>query len=579
MHELELNIVAYSDLNVRKNGLYQMILHKSYTPLAICYSFDQGEIRVLDMTQNRQLPKELVMAVLDLNTIKYAYYAEWVWLQLCKIMQIPLPYRNWRSISQALVSVAVHSAIRQKKFICEKELEYKNDEYERFFCYPPKGVGAWTRATPEMFPEKWKVYKEKMKDDIYLLRVIREKFLKYVQQKEWDKQQYMVEIHTKRLNVQMERLVKESREESADYMRALQTVSHAIGLCNRRYYEEFKALISHGLDKEGEERVLRKIGNALEGDLGLIRYYRKIIAASQKEFNLLLRQCQYTGYLQGCCVSEKIIGYVLEEIILPETGKEHYLFFYQNLEIMVAAWLSGEDWILKDGNNPANLFADAAERMWGDREKADISEEAYQACLFGGGKNELEYIRKQKRPDTEMGMNRIVMDWRSANRNIVRFWGVLYRACCYTMTFKTTIETGKIKFDYDGENLEIYLPSGRRMVFMECGLKKNTQGCNQIFYLGTNEKEWFGKKALNGGKLFRIIIHAICQDIMSFFLENLMREKKSVILATDKYFVIDEKDEETAVERLQGCFREMPDWCADLAVRGSLQCLKVRTHE
>ena len=94
MHELELNIVAYSDLNVRKNGLYQMILHKSYTPLAICYSFDQGEIRVLDMTQNRQLPKELVMAVLDLNTIKYAYYAEWVWLQLCKIMQIPLLYKN-----------------------------------------------------------------------------------------------------------------------------------------------------------------------------------------------------------------------------------------------------------------------------------------------------------------------------------------------------------------------------------------------------------------------------------------------------------------------------------------------------
>ena len=481
MHQLELNIVAYSNLNVRKNGLYQMISHKSYIPLAICYSLDQGEIRVLDMTQNCRLPQELVMAVLDLNTIKYAYYAEWVWLQLCRIMQIPLPYRNWRSISQMLESVVVHSAIRQKKFICEKELEYKNDEYERFFCYPQKRVGEWTRATPETFPEKWKVYREKMKDDIYLLRVICKKYLKYAQQMEWDKQQYMVEIHTKRLEIQMEQLIKRNREESAGYMRTLQMVSHAIGLRSRKHYEEFIALVSHGLDKEGEERVLEKIGNALGGDLGLIRYYRKIVAVTQKEFNLLLRQCQYTGYLQGCSISEKIIGYALENIISPESGKEHYLFHYHNLEIMVAAWLSGEDWILADKNDPENLFADAAEKMWGDRGKADISKEAYEACLFGGGKNELEYIRKQRSSDTEMGMNRIIMDWRSANRNIVRFWGVLYRACCYTMTFKTAIETEKIKFDYDGESLEIDLPSGRRMIFMGCGLKKNAQGSNQIY--------------------------------------------------------------------------------------------------
>lgn len=322
-------------------------------------------------------------------------------------------------------------------------------------------------------------------------------------------------------------------------------------LIERRIPYEMKRLRrkEDGLDKEGEERVLEKIGNALGGDLGLIRYYRKIVAVTQKEFNLLLRQCQYTGYLQGCSISEKIIGYALENIISPESGKEHYLFHYHNLEIMVAAWLSGEDWILADKNDPENLFADAAEKMWGDRGKADISKEAYEACLFGGGKNELEYIRKQRSSDTEMGMNRIIMDWRSANRNIVRFWGVLYRACCYTMTFKTAIETEKIKFDYDGESLEIDLPSGRRMIFMGCGLKKNAQGSNQIYYLGTNEKEWFGKKALNGGKLFRIIIHAICQDIMFFLLENLMREKKSVILTTDKYVVVDEKDEENAIER------------------------------
>lgn len=88
MHELDVHLVFYSQLNIVQCGLCQTVEDMSYMPLLICYSLDRAATKIIDLTAGEAMPEEFTRAILDADTIKYAYHAENVWFQISKLMEI-----------------------------------------------------------------------------------------------------------------------------------------------------------------------------------------------------------------------------------------------------------------------------------------------------------------------------------------------------------------------------------------------------------------------------------------------------------------------------------------------------------
>lgn len=94
MRTLSIDIETFSSVDIGKAGLYKYVQSKDFEILLFAYSFDGEPVKVIDLAQNEQLPRELVAALSDKNIIKTAYNAAFEWYCLNKFWKSPID--QWR---------------------------------------------------------------------------------------------------------------------------------------------------------------------------------------------------------------------------------------------------------------------------------------------------------------------------------------------------------------------------------------------------------------------------------------------------------------------------------------------------
>ena len=74
MKELSIDIETYSEVDLRKSGVYRYAEDDSFEILLVAISADNGSVTVYDLTKE-DLPKDIIDAIVSDSIIKWAYNA------------------------------------------------------------------------------------------------------------------------------------------------------------------------------------------------------------------------------------------------------------------------------------------------------------------------------------------------------------------------------------------------------------------------------------------------------------------------------------------------------------------------
>lgn len=171
MRELSIDLETFSSVDIVKAGLYKYVQSKDFEILLFAYSFDDEPVKVIDLAQGEQLPKELIAALSNKSIIKTAYNAAFEWYCLNKFWLTPIDqwqctmvkglYCGYPAGLKA-IGDAIGLSEDKKKLATGKALI-------RYFCLPckpTKSNGGRIRNLPKHEPEKWQLFKEYNLQDV-----------------------------------------------------------------------------------------------------------------------------------------------------------------------------------------------------------------------------------------------------------------------------------------------------------------------------------------------------------------------------------------------------------------------------
>lgn len=166
MIHLSIDLETYSDVNLKKAGLYRYVQSPAFEILLFAYSLDGAPTQVVDMAQGEKIPLEVVHALTDPQCLKHAYNAAFEWYCLSEYMGAQLPPSQWRDTMlhglYAGYTAGLDATGRALGIPEDKQKLATGKALIRYFCVPckpTKSNGGRTRNYPHHDPEKWELFK------------------------------------------------------------------------------------------------------------------------------------------------------------------------------------------------------------------------------------------------------------------------------------------------------------------------------------------------------------------------------------------------------------------------------------
>lgn len=186
MRTLSIDIETYSDLDIKKVGVYRYVDSANFEILLFAYAFDNEEVKVIDLVNDEELPKEVIEALNDNTVIKSAFNANFERTAISKFLNINLKPNEWSCTMIKALTLglpgSLDSVSKALKFNEDKQKMKEGKALIQYFCKPCKATKVnkgRTRNLPIHDMEKWNKFKEYCKQDVVVEREIRNKLSKY----------------------------------------------------------------------------------------------------------------------------------------------------------------------------------------------------------------------------------------------------------------------------------------------------------------------------------------------------------------------------------------------------------------
>ena len=189
IHTLSLDVETFSDVDLKKCGVYKYAESSDFEILLFGVSVDGGEVTVYDLASGDTVPEEIIRALADDSVIKWAYNASFE--RVCLSVWLRRNYPQYFS-SYSIEDDTVRNYLDPSSWRCSlvwgaymglplslegigKVLKLENQKMAegkaliRYFCVPckPSNVnGNRTRNLPKHDPDKWKLFKEYNGQDV-----------------------------------------------------------------------------------------------------------------------------------------------------------------------------------------------------------------------------------------------------------------------------------------------------------------------------------------------------------------------------------------------------------------------------
>ena len=172
VRHLNIDIETYSDIDIKKSGLYKYCSSPNFEVLLFAYSFDFGPVEIVDLANGEKLPQEVLDALQDNSVVKHAYNAPFE-ISCLNAAGFKTPAEQWRCTmlhglylgypaGLAALGNAVGLPEDKKKFGIGLALI-------RYFCVPckpTKSNGGRSRNFPKHDTAKWELFKSYCRQDV-----------------------------------------------------------------------------------------------------------------------------------------------------------------------------------------------------------------------------------------------------------------------------------------------------------------------------------------------------------------------------------------------------------------------------
>ncbi|WP_404988912.1 DNA polymerase [Clostridium culturomicium] len=184
MKTLAIDIETYSDIDLKRSGVYPYAASDSFEILLFAYVVDEGEVKVVDLAKGEELPQEVVDGIKDEKVIKSAFNAAFERVCLSCYRGEYLSPKSWRCTAVQAASLSLPFSLEDVGHVLhlEKQKLGEGKELIKYFSMPCKSTkanGNRIRNLPQDDEEKWELFKEYCKRDVEVERLISKRLSRY----------------------------------------------------------------------------------------------------------------------------------------------------------------------------------------------------------------------------------------------------------------------------------------------------------------------------------------------------------------------------------------------------------------
>jgi len=583
MTTLSIDLETYSSEDIATSGVYRYAAAPDFEILLFGYAVNDGPRQLIDLSSGEQIPDEIISALFDVQVTKTAFNAVFERVCLSRHVGEWIPPLLWdcTMVRAARLGLPMHLDAVAKAMRLPVQKDAEGKKLIKIFSVPCKATkknGGRTRNLPLHFPNEWIRFKDYCLRDVEVEQVIRRRLLKFPVP-EIEQRLYVLdqEINDRGMGVDM-RLVNAAIRIDGESRAALEAEAIALtGLGNPNSAAQLKTWLA---DDIGEQvATLRKSdipglmervstdtaarvltirqemaktsvkkyeamaatvgrGNRIRG---LFQFYGanrtgrwagrlvQVQNLPQNHINDLdlARQVAASGDTELLAMLYGNVPDTLSQLIrtafVAPRGKKLVPVDFAAIELIVLAWLAGEQWVINEFTGKRKIYEQTAARMLGvpvesigkgspERQKGKI---ASLACQYGGGVNALIAMGALRMGLTEEELQPIVDQWRAASPNTTKYWKAVERAAVKAVRTGQPQRVGNVGFFFESGILFIELPSGRRLAYVRPTLVPGEYG-DVLTYEGMDQKtkKW-GRTKTWGGKITENIVQAVARDCLA----------------------------------------------------------------
>ena len=326
IHTLSIDLETFSDVDLKKCGVYKYAESPNFEVLLFGVSVDGGEVTVYDLASGDTVPEEIIRALSDDSVIKWAYNASFE--RVCLSVWLRRNYPQHFS-SYSIEEDTVRNYLDPSSWRCSlvwgaymglplslegigKVLKLENQKMAegkaliRYFCVPckpTKANGGRTRNLPEHDPVKWSTFITYNKRDVETEMAIQQKLSKFpVPDFLWEEYHLDQEINDRGIQLDMA-LVEQaiaidehSREELSAKMRQLTALENPNSVQQMKEWLTQHGLEVDSLDKKAVKELLKTAPPELAEVLELRRQLAK---SSVKKYQAMQNAVCADGRARG----------------------------------------------------------------------------------------------------------------------------------------------------------------------------------------------------------------------------------------------------------------------------------------
>ena len=326
IHTLSIDLETFSDVDLKKCGVYKYAESPDFEILLFGVSVDGGEVIVYDLTSGDTVPEEIIKALSDDSVIKWAYNASFE--RICLSVWLRRNYPQYFS-SYSIEEDTVRNYLDPSSWRCSlvwgaymglplslegigKVLKLENQKMAegkaliRYFCVPckpTKANGGRMRNLPEHDPVKWSTFIAYNKRDVETEMAIQQKLSKFpVPDFLWEEYHLDQEINDRGIQLDMvlvEQAIaidERSREELSAKMRQLTALENPNSVQQMKEWLTKHGLEVDSLDKKAVKELLKTAPPELAEVLELRRQLAK---SSVKKYQAMQNAVCTDGRARG----------------------------------------------------------------------------------------------------------------------------------------------------------------------------------------------------------------------------------------------------------------------------------------
>ena len=423
MKTLSIDIETFSDVDLKKCGVYKYASSPAFEILLFGYAVDGGAVQVVDLACGERIPAKIIAALSDESVTKWAFNAMFERVCLSNYLGEWLEPEGWHCTKVWSATLGLPLSLEGAGAVLglEKQKLTEGKDLIRYFCVPCKATkanGGRTRNLPEHDMERWERFKAYNLRDVETEMQIQQRLSKFpVPDFVWEEYRLDQEINDRGIGVDMELVRQAIAMDDRSRERLTAAMQELTDLENPNSVQQMKQwLADNGLETDtlGKKAVAELIKAAPEPLREVLSLRQQLAKSSVKKYTAMENAvcsdsrahgmfqfygANRTGRFSGRLIQlqnlpqnhmpdlaqaralvrsgdYEALSLLYEDIpdslsqlirtaFVPQDGRKFIVADFSAIEARVIAWFAGERWRLKVFEDGGDIYCASASQMFG----------------------------------------------------------------------------------------------------------------------------------------------------------------------------------------------------------------------